>query len=448
MDNHESIIEYLDATMRTHVVAELLEHISEELVFEAASGRPKTAFQSTYIRDELYPTLNKAFSDKNNVNKFRNNIDRFLSDNISKLNVMGPLRAVAFNNSNINDVFNCTGLDPKVVKTTVSKMKKNRDGNDSSNIFATPVYIAIALATRYFIIEKSKLKKGDTSKAAKDIDDMLKRCVYYISIPIYALLQKKFYPRCEPNPAIMEYAISNMIEKSRIKQTGSMLDTIYITGQGTLDFYFDKLRVGDDESITQYISAVRTRINSIMRKITNAYNDAFKERQYIQVEKEDMSDDSYYQADSNSQFIDRTANKVVQTLIVNGPDMKLVELAAKNNEISVSNLRSYIVSICSEKHQTELTKLIESMLILFFNSEDSADYSIRDLGTDKFLFFALNIYKKANTNDEHTVRIKRILDNWMEDLHVYEKSGTKTTIHSTRRSIFMFFVMSVIKICK
>lgn len=450
MAEYDHILEDLDTARRLNVVLETIYPQVMELVFEAASNtvKPKTAFNSTYIRDMLYPKVDKALSDKTNQAKFKNDIDRFLSDNIAKLNVMGPLKAIAFSKQNIDNVYACTGLDPKEISKTVSIMKKNRDGSDGGNIFATPVYIAITLATRYFILEKCKLKKNDTSKAAKDIDDQIKRCVYYISVSIYALLQKKYYPRCEPNPSIMEYAISNMIEKNRIKQTGSMLDTVYITGKGCLDFYFDKLKVGDDESITQYISAVRTRINSIMRKITNAYNDAFKEKQYIQVEKEDMSDESYYQADSNSQFIDRTVNKVVQTLIVNGPDMKLVELAAKNNEISVSNARSYITTICSEKHQVELSKMIESLLILFFSSEESQTYTIRDLGTDKFLFFALNVYKKANTRNEHVIKVKGILDNWMEELHVYEKSGAKTVIHSTRRTLYMFFVMSIIKICK
>lgn len=416
-------------------------------------GNPKpnkTAFQSTYIRDMLYPTVQKALSDKSNQMKFKSNIDKFLSDNIDKLNVMGPLRAIAFSKADIENVYQCTGLDPKEISKVTNIMKKSRAGGagGANNIFVTPLYVAVTLATRFFIIEKSKLKKNDTSKEAREVDDQLKRCVYYISISMYALLQKKYYPKCEPNPAIMEYAISNMIEKNRIKQTGSMLDTIVITGQGCLDFYFDKLKVGDDESITQYISAVRTRINSIIRKITNAYQDAFKERQYIQMEKEDMSDDSFYQADSNSQFIERTTNKVVQTLIVNGPDMKLVEVAAKNNEISVSNLRSYMSSLCSEKYQGELSKLVESLFILFFSSKESQSYTMRDIGTDKFLFFAFSIYSKANTNNEHIVKVKSILDKWMDDLDVYKKSGAKTTIQATRRAIYMFIVMSIIKICK
>lgn len=455
IDNDKSFDDHYNKmlTIQRMVIEEVVPYLlgttpDFNFVTEANAGTPKTAFNSTYIKDNLYPVLDKAFSDKANKDKFKRDIDKFLSENIGRLNVMGPLKAISFPKSSIDNVLDCTGLDAKVISKTVSEMKKSRDGSDSANIFATPVYVAITLATRYFILQKSKLKKNDTSKEAKEVDDMLKRCIYYITVPIYALLQKKYYPRCEPNPAIMEYAISNMIEKNRIKQTGSMLDTIYITGQGCLDFYFDKLKVGDDESITQYISAVRTRINSIMRKITNAYNDAFKEKQYIQVEKEDMSDESYYQADSNSQFINRTTNKVVQTLIVNGPDMKLVEISAKNNGISVSNLRSYIITICSDKHQVELTNLIEALLILFFNSEDSKDYTIRDLSTDKFLFFALNVYQKANTKNEHVIKVKTILDKWMEELHVYEKSGAKTTIHATRRALFMFFVMSIIKICK
>ena len=73
---------------------------------------------------------------------------------------------------------------------------------------------------------------------------------------------------------------------------------------------------------------------------------------------------------------------------------------------------------------------------------------MRDIGTDKFLFFAFSIYSKANTNNEHIVKVKSILDKWMDDLDVYKKSGAKTTIQATRRAIYMFIVMSIIKICK
>lgn len=401
---------------------------------------------STIIIDQLYHKVEEALQDRQKLNAIRNGIDKFLAENVDKLNVLGPLKRISFPQKNINDLLRNLDISQNDINKIKLEIKKalpyRTDYVDLS------LYIPLALVTRFFLIQEMNAEKINNTTSMKDAQDDIKRCVYYTGVPVYALLQKKSFPKCDPNESCMAYAISNMIEKNRIRQTGSMLATIFITTNDCLVFYKERLIVGTDDTIIRYLNDVRTRLNSIMRKISNAYYDTFESGQYLRSEKEDMSDDNYYEADSNSQFIDRTTNKVVQTLITNGADMKLVELAAKNNDVSVADLRSYIVTICTEKQVDELRQVIESLLILFFSEESTKKYTVRDIGTDKFLLFALNIYKKSNTKNEHIIRIKDILDKWLKELHVYERTGTISTINNHRRSIYMFLTMAIIKINK
>ena len=401
---------------------------------------------STIIIDRLYSSVHNALSDKQRCAEFKRGIDKFLADNIYKLNVLGPLKRVAFPQSKINELIACLGLTIKEIEDVKKDIKKS--ASFRTDYVDLTLYIPLALATRFFLICEKNAEKSHNNSDVKESKDNIRRCVYYTGVPVYALLQQKYFKKCEPNEACMSYAISNMIEKNRIRQTGSMLDTVFITTNDCLDFYRERLIEGKDESIIKYLNDVRTRLNSIMRNISNAYYDAFDQGKYIKSEKDDLSDDSFYEHDSNSQFIDRATNKVVQTLITNGPDMKLIEIAAKNNYISVSDLRNYMVSICNDKHMDELREVIEYLMILFFNSEQSKDYSVRDIGNDKFLLFALSIYKKSNTKDPHVLRIKEILDKWLTDLKVYERTGTISTLNNNRRAIYMFIVMEIIKLNK
>lgn len=403
---------------------------------------------STYFIDELYPNVAESLNKKENSDTFKNGIDRFLANNIEKLNVLGPLKEIAFPQRNIDEVVRCVGLTDDKIDKVAKIVKKKINMKTDYTICTNPFYVSLTLATRFFILQSDEHMRQKNTKEAKKDEEQIQRCIYYMSVSIYALLQKKYFKKCEPNESVMTYAISNMIEKNRIKQTGSMLDTVYTTAYSCYEFYRDRIRVGEDDTFIRYINDVRTRLNSIMRNISNAYYEAFEKRQYIRTEVEDMSDESYYEADSNSQFIERTTNKVVQTLITNGPDMKLIEIAAKNNSVSVADLRSYVVTICTEKQVNELKEIIESLLILFFNSESSRNYTVKDIGTNKFLLFAFDIYKKSNTKNPQILKIKTHLDKWLEDLHVYERTGTVSTVNNHRRAIYVFLVMETIKLNK
>lgn len=397
---------------------------------------------STIIIDRLYPKVSAALSDKERYANFKKGIDTFLADNIHKLNVMGPLKQIAFPQSKINELISTLNLTTREIDEVKKEVKKATSVR--VDYIDLTLYIPLALATRFFLIKRIKAAEAKDANGITIATDDIRRCIYYTAVPMYALLQKKYFKKCEPNEACMQYAISNMIEKNRIRQTGSMLDTIYVTTGDCMTFYEERLIQGKDETIIDYLNGVRTRLNSIIRNISNAYYTAFNEGKYVKSEVDDLSDDNYYEHDSNSQFVDRSSNKVVQVLITNGPDMKLVEISAKNNSMSVSDLRSFVTTICTDKYIDDLREVVESLIVLFLNTGNS----IRDIGNDKFLLFALNVYKKSNTKDAQILRIKDILDKWLKDLHVYERTGTVSTLNCYRRAIYMFIVMEIIKLNK
>lgn len=403
---------------------------------------------SQYFIKALYPQVEKSLSQKERLIEFQTGIDKFLANNIDKLNTLGPLRYVAFPQKNIDQLIQCLGLTTKELQDVGNVVRKNRKLNTDYTISTNPLYVSLTMATRYFILQADEALKAHNKKLVDACEDNLKRCSYYMAVSNYGLVMRRYFKKCEPNEAVMQYAISSMIEKNRIRQTGSMLDTIYITTADCFEFYRERLKECTDDTVIRYINDVRTRLNSIMRNISNAYYKAFEEKHYLQSESESLEDEKFYQADSNTQFINRLTNKVVQTLVTNGPDMKLVEFAAKNNRMAVSDLRSYAVTLCTQKQMEELEAIVESLLVLFFSLDSTRSYTPRDIGTNKFLYVCLNVYKTPNTNNKQIIRIKEVLDKWVNDLNMYKKAGTVGTINNHRRAIYMLIVLSIIKSAK
>jgi hypothetical protein len=80
------------------------------------------------------------------------------------------------------------------------------------------------------------------------------------------------------------------------------------------------------------------------------------------------------------------------------------------------------------------------MLFLYlFNDQNT----VQEVGSNRFLVYCLDTYKKSNTTDENIIKIKRVLDKWLDDLGTYKKTQRLATINNFRRALFMFFVMSI-----
>ena len=182
-----------------------------------------------------------------------------------------------------------------------------------------------------------------------------------------------------------------------------------------------------------------------MRNISTQYYDNFQNRRFMKVEHESFEEDSYYEADSNSYAIERITNKVVTHMVINGPDAKLVELSANMNKVSVAELRNYTDLMITEKHMEEIRQVVEAILFLYLFNDDGELHSPDQIGTNDFMVYCLQTYRRSNTTDKNVVKIKNILDKWLDDLGLTKKTGRTATIISFRKALFTFFAMTIQK---
>lgn len=379
------------------------------------------------IVNALGKNVEKGLSDKGNLNVYKDTIDKYLSANTDKYFISGPGERPIFSTEIADNYIKMVGLTRDEINQVI---KNSKSIGSNWYIMNNPFNVANALATRYF--------------AMKGNEDYIKYTKWYLLVSMYPTIHFKYF-KYGTNEACMNYTIANLTGKYKLKQTANMWNSFTEMIDTAFSLHKKNIIDGDDKAFVKYIQDVHTRMNSLIKNIAKEYYENYENQRYLKSEHESFEDDSYYEADSNSYVIERLTNKVVTHLVVNGPDMKLVQLAAKTNSISVNELRNYTQTMVNEKQREDIHAIVEALLYLFLNSPEEPHTS-RDIGTNTFMIYCLQVYKRSNTTDKNIIKIKAILDRWLDELGLTSKVSRTATIVNFRRALYTFFVMSIQKI--
>jgi hypothetical protein len=371
---------------------------------------------------EIYPNVEKAFNDKKNVDKFKNVVGKFVDKNSESLSVTGPMKLIIFSDSDINAALDIIGMTQNEVKKIKSKSK---DIKSSGHTMSYPMNNILPLFIRYFHIHKNI--------------DMVKITITYLALSMYPVLFGKYW-QYGVNENIMKYTINELSMKYKIKQTNNLLSALLETTYLAYELKQKDLERGYDIDIVEFSLSVRHRINSLFKNISIEYYKNHKEQNYMNVEKDNSDEENYMESDSAVFQIDKIVNSVAARLVINGPNIKLITIAASNNRVSKNELRNYINEILIDENMSTIKELIEAILFLYIYDDKN---KIEDINSNKFLIYCLDIYKRSNTVNKNIIKIKAILDKWLEDLGTYSKTQNKTTLNGFRRALYTFFVMSI-----
>lgn len=402
----------------------------EEFIDVMEASSPKT---SKIAITELYSTVETALKKPENAKMFRTIIDKNMARNASIYSAPGPMKRPIFTNAEQTQMYETLGLTEAKLKEVLGKLKKSdsRWGIQGVNY---PFMLANVLSIRHWTINQDKKQ--------------LQNALSYFIVFQYPLLHYKYF-RYEPTESVMLYVVNNLSNKFRLKQNGNLWNTLVEIVMGAYELHKPRIKNGDDDGLVRFLTDARTRMNSFMRKIGNEFYEAHNSGVYLQSEADNFEEDKYYEADSNTLLVARITTKTLSRLVINGPDMKLVELAAKNCDVSVNQLRNCTQSMCNGDHQEDIRQILESLLNIYLVTGNRERKGKRktgtDVGTNDFLIYSMNVYKKSNTVDPDVIRIKEILDRWMEESDIRKRIGSPTQIGAFRRALYMFFVLTLVK---
>lgn len=376
-----------------------------------------------YILKELYPVVEKALDKKENTIMLKNAVSDYLDRNNEKLTTIGPVYQTVFSDMDKEKLYNAIELRPEKI---LEVLRKSPFVKADKYILKNPFNTGIALAIRYYTM--------------KNNEEMVNACLIYMALAFYPSIFHKFF-QFEPNEQIMNYTINNLSNKFKVKQLGTIYAALIDTAQGAYKLHKPRLVKGTDKDIVGFILDVKTRLNSLMRKISVEFYKVHEKNLYLNTEYDSYEEDNYHESDSNSYAVERLTNAVVLKLVVDGPNMKIVNTAAKICQVSVSELRNYVNSIVINDNREKIKQIVESILFLYLFDSQNTVNDIRN--NNKFLLYCLEMYKKSNTTDKNIIKIKSILDEWLEDLGTYKKTQRLATINNFRRALFLFFVITI-----
>lgn len=386
---------------------------------------------SKILVDSLYKKVEDSLSNKANLQKFKSDLDIYMSKNMEIYSAPGPSKRPIFSEKNIDDLFKATGLTHQEVGQALKAVQKQF--HSQLQVASTPVYTPITLSFRYFLIKKD--------------DANVDRCLGYLIVSMYPMLHYRYYKSFgqEPNPAAMAYTLNNLSNKFSIKNANTLWEALMNLERTCLEYFKKDLIRGDDEDILKFINSSRTRMNSFLRKITNEFMEVLSSKKYLGTEFESFDEEDYHEADSDTYAIDRIVTKVTQSLVVHGPDMRIVELSAKNCKVSVNMLRSYVTIMVNGEHREDIQHIVEALIYLFVQNTDDVGHPVSEVGTNNFFIHCMKVYKKSNTIDPNVIKVKKILDKWLVELKIAEYTSRKGTVNDFRRALYMFFVLTIVK---
>lgn len=376
----------------------------------------------TVLRRELYPYVESAFSDSKKLKQYEQIISKYIDKNAELLSAIGPTNIILFTDNDKNPIFELIGVTEKQVKEIKNKSK---DRKTKDNIIESPFSTLMGVITGYFGLKKN--------------ENMLSLSIFYLSMSMYPFIYHRSFP-FTPNENVMNYTINNLSNKYKIKQTSNLMSAIIETSMGAYKLHEKGMLQGIDDAHTQYVYAVKTRLSSFIKKIAREFYINHKEGKYLNTEFESNEEDKFREADSSMYLITNKADAVTLKLVIDGPPMKLVTMAANSQKVSVSELRNYINTMVVNDNKEDIRSIVESIFFLYLFDEKN---DIQNVSSDHFLLYCMDLYKRSNTTDKNVVKIKTILDKWLENLGTYKKTQRLATINSFRKALYCFFVMAI-----
>lgn len=379
---------------------------------------------TSVILANIYPKVEQAFTSKETQRKFSAIVASYVDRNVNRLSTAGPSKRTLFSDMERNKVYDLINFDPKSCKAIV---KQSNYIKASWKIVNDPFNLVMMMILRY-----AKLNQ---------LDQINQLAVTYLTLSMYPSLHYKYF-KFEPNEAIMQYTINNLSNKFKVKQVGNILQALVDTTALADKTYDKNIRHANDKELTDYINAYKTRLNSLIKKIRDAFEKDYRSGNYMNTERDNEDENDFKTSDSNSLLIQRIVDQVVLKLSVNGPDSRIVDISAKMNQVSVNETRNTLNQLTQNKDESvNIRALCESILYLYlFNGENH----VNDLNGSKFLTFCLAVYKKSNTNDENVIKVKSILDTWIEKYsETYRKTQRVATLNNFRRALYTFFVFTL-----
>ena len=375
----------------------------------------------------LYPKVEKSLA--KNTNKFKQCISKFMNDRNELLFDTCPCDRIYYGENDANEMFNALEISGQEVKEAISQTYYYPIASFNPRAAKDEITVLMLSVIRYF------LKKKDEKNTELALIYLSFSGKFYPSIHYMA------FPKVQPSEYrhVMEYVLNNMLtNKFDLKTKGSVFGAVKSVGNTWLESYEDMFKTYNDEDVVYLIQQLHNRIKSFMKNIAELYYEAYGNKDYMTYDSDSLDDSNYHIADSDSLKAERFIEKSMEKINTSTVDYKLCKMSADNN-VKTEELRAIIEAILNNKDNIlEVKEVVRILVYTYFEQSSSKDVS--DIS-----FITFSTAPKPNTKDPHIIRLKDIIEGWLDDNSVsYRKRKQRlATKNSYTRAVLMYFTLII-----
>ena len=341
------------------------------------------------ILTEAYPVIEAGL--KKNVSKYKKYLSEFINRNADILYSNIPSKQLYFSQTDTDNYFKAIGVDPAVIKKAISHTYYYEIANFNPSYAKDEITISLICTIRYFLLHNMK-KELELALINLSFSGKYYPSIWYGSFPVTA-----------PSEHIMEYALTHLAtNKFDIVREGSVIGAVKSISNTWVNSYKDRFKDFHDDDVVYVIQQLHNRIRSFMNNIAELYYDAYQNKDaYITYDSDDVSEDNYHMADSDSLMIDRYTTATMNYINSHGLNYKICKLAS-NDLVKFDELKGIIDMLTRDNKNIPLIKEYITLMISTYYM-DTGKKNIKDVE-----FISYSISPKPNSKNPYHLRLKEL----------------------------------------
>lgn len=328
-------------------------------------------------------------------------------------------------------VFDISGVNEKEMERDINEIIKKL-GYKKVNF--TPFRAILFFMIRYYI----------QSNQPKKLEMILRYYGYSIYFTLwFRSFKKKGF---NPDKDVLRYTVENLTNKFIVRQLGSIDEMLLYGINLAVETYPHRFARGSDYDMWYIVDQIHNRIGGYIKVLCGVYMDNY------------AKDNKIYLSDAIKK--DGTVTEIIEMVSVSGevmalarsyatkffstpPSKSIISKAAKFAGVSAIELGAAIHMLHQRNSSEEVSTFYASIFSLFFDSDEHPKES--DLHSIKFLSIMEGIYKKGNSNNKNIIAVKTLMEKWLQEgSSVYRASNRPGTINNFKKSIYYYFIFTVI----
>ena len=341
------------------------------------------------ILTEAYPAIEAGL--KKNTTKYKKYLSEFINNNSDILYSNIPSKQLYFSKTDCDNYFKAIGVNPDVIKKAISHTYYSEIGNFNPAYAKDETTIALICTVRYYLLHNMK-KELELALINTAFSGKYYPSIWYGSFPVTA-----------PSEHVMEYALTHLAtNKFDIVREGSVIGAVKSIANTWIDSYKDRFKEFHDDDVVYVVQQLHNRLRSFMNNIAELYYDAYENKDaYITYDSDDVSEDNYHVADSDSLMIDRYVTTTMNYINSHGLNYKVCKLAS-NDLVKFDELKGIIDMLTRDNKNIPLIKeYITLMLSTYYM--DTGKKNIEDID-----FISYSITPKPNSKNAYHLRLKEL----------------------------------------